>query len=54
MVGFVDEESVYQLWLDYFTLKDLTKVVRYTADRYPEVRSLEVDFKEILGEAYLL
>lgn len=47
MAGFIDEESVYQLWLDYFALRDLSKVVRYIADKYPEIRSLEISFKDI-------
>lgn len=47
MVGFVDEDSVYQLWLDYYALRDLSTMVRYIADRYPEVRSLEVSFKDV-------
>lgn len=47
MVVFIDEESVYQLWLDYYALRDLSTMVRYIADKYPEIRSLDVSFKDI-------
>ncbi|MFW3146155.1 MAG: minichromosome maintenance protein MCM [Thermoplasmatota archaeon] len=47
MVGFIDEESVYQLWLDYFALRNLSPVIRYIADKYPESRSLLVSYKDI-------
>ncbi len=47
MERFIDEEMVYQLWLDYFSLRDLSTKIRYIADNYPDTRSLDVDFRDI-------
>lgn len=49
MARFVDEEFVYQLWLDYLAIRDLSAHIRYIADTYPEQRSLEVEFNDIFN-----
>lgn len=47
MPGIYDEEVVYQLWLDYLTLRDLADEIKSIADAYPEKRSLNVDFSDV-------
>jgi replicative DNA helicase Mcm len=47
MERFIDEETVYQLWLDFFSSRDLATKIRYIADNYPSSRSLILSFKDI-------
>jgi len=49
MARYIDEEYIYQLWLDFFALRNLATRVRYIADSHPEKRSLEVDFSDIFN-----
>ncbi|MGA1792647.1 MAG: minichromosome maintenance protein MCM [Thermoplasmatota archaeon] len=49
MVRFVDEEYLYQLWLDYLTIRNLSPQIRFIADSRPDVRSLEVEFNDIFN-----
>lgn len=47
MDRFIDEETVYQLWLDYFSLRDLSTRIRFIADNFPQTRSLLLNFRDI-------
>lgn len=47
MERYVDDETIYQLWLDFFTIRDLSTRIRYIADNHPEFRTLEVDFRDL-------
>jgi replicative DNA helicase Mcm len=47
MERYVDEETIYQYWLDYFALRDLSSKIRFIADNYPEARSIEIDFRDV-------
>jgi replicative DNA helicase Mcm len=49
MARFVDEEFVYQLWLDYLAIRNLSVHIRYIADSYPDKRSLEVEFSDVFN-----
>lgn len=45
----MDEKSLYQWWLDYFILRDLSARIRSIADNFPEERSLEILFNDIFS-----
>lgn len=47
MEHYMDEEMAYQLWLDYFSIRDMATKIRFIADNYPETRSLKVDYRDI-------
>jgi replicative DNA helicase Mcm len=48
MVRSLTEDELFQMWLDLITLKGLVPFLRNLADNFPEQRSLQLNFEEIL------
>jgi replicative DNA helicase Mcm len=48
MIGSKDEDGLFQMWLDLFTLKGMIPLLRNIADNFPEQRSVTLQFDEIL------
>ncbi len=47
MSNYVDSETIYQQWLDFFGFQDLASKIRTIADDQPGQRSLRVKFNDI-------
>ncbi|OYT46789.1 hypothetical protein B6U90_00235 [Thermoplasmatales archaeon ex4484_6] len=47
MERYMDDETAYQLWLDFFSVTDMSTRIKSIADKYPEIRSVEINFSDI-------